>query len=173
MKLMNPISISDGYAKSKIEGLKLSSRLNSGASQFHSLILSNIYGPYDHFFDDRSLFIPLLMKKIRKAIIDNEVVIKFNSDLSNSLDLFHVADVTKVVRLFLDRELNYPILNVGNGRGEKLIEVAKQMMEIAGYRGTLVPGTEVVSKNKRPIMNVDLLNKASLDISQTLREGLT
>jgi GDP-L-fucose synthase len=103
-----------------------------------NLILSNMYGPEDHFDEERSHALGALIKKIVEAKI-------------NSHDSVVIWGTGKPVRewLFVEdgaeamiRSMNIPpyqnIINIGVSKGISINDMAQMICSIVGYKGKLV-----------------------------------
>ncbi len=103
-----------------------------------SLVLSNMYGPEDHFEEERSHALGALIMKIVKAKeINASEVIVWGTGKPVREWLF-VDDGAEIMTKAIGVEPYNGILNVGVGKGISVIDMANMIKEIVGYEGKLV-----------------------------------
>lgn len=103
-----------------------------------NLILSNMYGPEDHFEEERSHALgALIMKIVRAKQLEQPQVVVWGSG-KPVREWLHVDDGAEA----MIRGLNVPPvsepLNIGVGKGISIIDMASLVKELVGYEGQLV-----------------------------------
>ncbi|MFN4150584.1 MAG: NAD-dependent epimerase/dehydratase family protein [Candidatus Sericytochromatia bacterium] len=78
--------------------------------KYHIIRIFNMYGGDDNFS---------VISKIIKAYKQKEVL-KIVNNGSAIRDFIHINDVTSVYKYILENNINYPILNIGSGKGISL-----------------------------------------------------
>lgn len=103
-----------------------------------NLILSNMYGPEDHFEEERSHALGALVMKIvnAKAHGLDEVVV-WGSGLPVR-EWLHVDDGAEAMLLGLGAAPQLQPVNIGVGKGISVLEMAKLIQRLVGYEGRLV-----------------------------------
>jgi GDP-L-fucose synthase len=106
-----------------------------------NLILSNMYGPEDHFEEERSHALgALIMKIVRAKQTGQEQVIVWGSG-KPVREWLHVDDGAEAML----RSLNVPPyvdpINIGVGKGISIWEMATLIKDLVGYEGELVLDT--------------------------------
>jgi GDP-L-fucose synthase len=102
-----------------------------------NLIFSNMYGPDDHFEEERSHALGALIMKIVEAKKNNlsEVVVWGSGKPVR--EWLHVDDAAEAMVRGLDVTRTDEIVNVGVGRGISIIDMANLIKEYVGYQGNL------------------------------------
>lgn len=103
-----------------------------------NLILSNMYGPEDHFEEERSHALgALIMKIVRAKHAGLEKVSVWGSG-QPVREWLHVDDGAEAMVRALDIDSTVEPINVGIGKGISIIAMATLIKEIVGYSGELV-----------------------------------
>lgn len=103
-----------------------------------NLILSNMYGPEDHFEEERSHALGALIMKIVRAKQENRPRVVIWGSGTPVREWLHVDDGAEaMVRALNVNPCDDPI-NIGVGKGISILEMAKLIKQIAGYEGELV-----------------------------------
>lgn len=103
-----------------------------------NLILSNMYGPEDHFEEERSHALgALIMKIVRAKQFGQPQVVVWGSG-KPVREWLHVDDGAEALIRGLDAPPVLEPLNIGVGKGISIIEMASLVKEIVGYEGKLV-----------------------------------
>jgi GDP-L-fucose synthase len=106
-----------------------------------NLVLSNMFGPEDHFEEERSHALgALIMKMVRAKETEQKQVIVWGSG-KPVREWLHVDDGAEaMVRALKVASTSEPI-NIGVGKGISIIEMATLIKELVGYEGELVLDT--------------------------------
>lgn len=103
-----------------------------------NLILSNMYGPEDHFEEERSHALgALIMKIVRARQLGQPQVVVWGSG-KPVREWLHVDDGAEAMIRGLDVPPVLEPLNIGVGKGISIIEMASLVKELVGYEGQLV-----------------------------------
>jgi GDP-L-fucose synthase len=103
-----------------------------------NLILSNMYGPEDHFEEERSHALgALIMKIVRARQLGQPQVVVWGSG-KPVREWLHVDDGAEAMIRGLDTPPVLEPLNIGVGKGISIIEMATLVKELVGYEGRLV-----------------------------------
>ncbi len=103
-----------------------------------NLILSNMYGPEDHFEEERSHALgALIMKIVRARQLGLPHVVVWGSG-KPVREWLHVDDGAEAMILGLDAPPTVEPLNIGVGKGISILEMASLVTELVGYEGQLV-----------------------------------
>lgn len=103
-----------------------------------NLILSNMYGPEDHFEEERSHALgALIMKMVRAKETAQKQVIVWGSG-KPVREWLHVDDGAEAMVRALEVAPYLDIINVGIGKGISIYEMAVLIKELVGYEGELV-----------------------------------
>lgn len=103
-----------------------------------NLILSNMYGPEDHFEEERSHAMGALIMKIANARrLDLPEVSVWGTGIPVR-EWLHVDDGAHAMVRGMDVEPTDQPLNIGVGKGISIRDLAELIKKIVGYGGTLV-----------------------------------
>lgn len=103
-----------------------------------NLILSNMYGPEDHFEEERSHALGALIMKFVKAKKENLPHVVVWGTGSPVREWLHVDDGAEAMVRGLGIEPNNEIINVGVAEGISIKDLALLIKEAVGYEGDLV-----------------------------------
>lgn len=142
-----------------------------------NLILSNMYGPEDHFEEERSHALGALIMKIvdaKRKGSPNVIVWGTGTPVREWL---HVDDGARAMIKALDMETYEDIINIGVGKGISIKEMALLIKEIVDYEGELV--FDETKPDGAPYKTVDgalgekLLNwKPEIDLKEGIRDTI-
>jgi GDP-L-fucose synthase len=103
-----------------------------------NLILSNMYGPEDHFEEIRSHALgALIMKMVRAKQTAQKQVIVWGSG-KPVREWLHVDDGAEAMVRGLEVAATLEPINIGIGKGISIFEMATLIKELVGYEGELV-----------------------------------
>jgi GDP-L-fucose synthase len=121
----------EGYALAKLVGWK-TVELNSNNFNWKTVVLSNLYGPNDHFEPDRSHLLAAIIAKVHFAKIANASSIEMWGDGSARRQFTYVDDVADFLVNALKKLSSFPkTFNLGAPKDFSILEyyqiVSKQM----------------------------------------------
>jgi GDP-L-fucose synthase len=102
-----------------------------------NLILSNMYGPEDHFEEERSHALGALIMKIVNAKRSGQPHVIIWGSGTPVREWLHVDDGAESMIRGLDVAPTADILNIGVGKGISIIDLAGLISEAVGYTGEL------------------------------------
>ena len=103
-----------------------------------NLILSNMYGPDDHFEEERSHALGALIMKIVNAKKNGSPKVIVWGTGKPIREWLHVDDGAEAMYRAIHVESCLDPLNIGIGKGISIIDLAEIIKEIVGYEGELV-----------------------------------
>ncbi len=106
-----------------------------------NLILSNMYGPEDHFEEERSHALGALIMKMVRAKEENQPKVVVWGSGKPVREWLHVDDGAEAMVRALDVEPSTDPINIGIGKGISIAEMAQLIKELVGYEGELVLDT--------------------------------
>jgi GDP-L-fucose synthase len=95
-----------------------------------NIVLSNMYGPHDHFDEKKSHALGALIRKIYIAKIENLDTVQIWGTGNPIREWLYVEDGAKALVKSLDLEPNYYFFNVGVNKGITILDMA---LIIANY----------------------------------------
>lgn len=103
-----------------------------------SLILSNMYGPGDHFDEERSHALGALIKKFVEAKENNYPSVVVWGTGKPVREWMYVGDAAEVMVRSIWIEKNIDPINIGIGQGISIADMAKIIKDKVGYEGQIV-----------------------------------
>lgn len=103
-----------------------------------NLILSNMYGPEDHFEPERSHALGALIMKFVEAKEKNYLSVCVWGTGKPVREWLYVDDGASAMIKALDIKPYNGIINVGVGKGISISDMAKLIKDIVGYKGDIV-----------------------------------
>ena len=100
-----------------------------------SVIMSNMYGPEDHFKEDRSHAMGALIQKIFEAKKNNLDTVNIWGSGQQIREWLHVKDGAEALIRSLDLKEGSHIFNVGVGKGFSILELAELIKKYVGWNG--------------------------------------
>ena len=124
------------YALAKIGGIYLCQayRRQHGCN-FISAMPTNLFGPGDYFDAENSHVIPALMGKIHKACQDNAAEVEIWGSGESYREFLYSEDAADALVFLMQTYSGDSQVNVGTGDEIKIIDIARLIAEVIGYRG--------------------------------------
>ncbi len=102
-----------------------------------NLIFSNMYGPEDHFEEERSHALGALIMKIIKAKKNEQSEVVVWGTGKPVREWLHVDDAAEAMIRGLNVTKTDELVNIGVGRGVSILEMAYLIKDYVGYKGAL------------------------------------
>jgi GDP-L-fucose synthase len=106
-----------------------------------SLILSNMYGPGDHFDEIRSHALGAMVKKIVDAKTENKKEVVIWGTGSPVREWLYVEDGAEALVRAIDLDPHIDIINIGSGQGISVKDLANLIKEAVGWDGDFIYDT--------------------------------
>lgn len=103
-----------------------------------NIILSNMYGPEDHFEEERSHALGALIMKFVSAKKNNEPQVIVWGSGTPVREWLHVDDGAEAMIRGLSVASTSDPVNIGVGKGISILEMAELIKELVGYTGELL-----------------------------------
>lgn len=170
------------YAIAKIAGIKLCESYNRQyATDYRSVMPTNLYGPGDNFHPVNSHVMPALIRRFHEAVQDglSEVVIWGTG--TPMREFLHVDDMATASIFILDLpQAEYqantePMLshiNVGYGEDVSIGDLARLVAEVVKFEGRIVFDTTKPDGTPRKLMDSSRLAAMGWRPTVALREGV-
>lgn len=138
-----------------------------------NLLVPNMYGPEDHFEEERSHALGALIMKIYKAKQDNKAEVTVWGTGKPIREWLYVDDFADLMIEALDIEPTTKPINVGIGKGISIKEMAEIIKDEVGFKGRLVYDTSKPDGAPYKIMDVRKMEKILKKIPKTgMKEGI-
>jgi GDP-L-fucose synthase len=151
----------EGYALAKLVATKTISLASTQYGlNWRSLILSNLFGPGDHFSSDKSHLLAAIITKVEAAKRTNAPEIIMWGTGNARREFTYVDDVADfiVTKIFSFKEL--PVtLNIGIGEDYSVIEYYQMVAQYAGYNGKIECDPSKPEGVRQKLLNIEIAKK--------------
>jgi GDP-L-fucose synthase len=101
------------------------------------LIPTNLYGPQDHFEEERSHVIPALIRRFIEAREDGTPAVTIWGDGSATREFLYVEDAARGIVDALEGYDEPSVVNLGSGREVSIRKLAEAIRDLTGYVGAI------------------------------------
>ena len=174
------------YAISKIAGIKMCESYNrqygdSHGIDYRCIMPTNLYGPGDTYHPKNSHVIPSLISRFHYAKINNLPYVNiwgsgkprreflYVDDMARAS--IHLMNVDKLIYSSLT-EQRFGYLNVGSGMDITIIELAKKIKKVIGYKGQIKLDATKPDGTKRKFLDSKRMNSLGWKPIVNLNNGL-
>ncbi len=171
------------YALAKIAGIKLCESYNRQyATDFRSVMPTNLYGINDNFHPENSHVIPALIQRLHHAKINNDEEVVVWGTGNAMREFLYVDDMAQASLFVLELDKKtyqdntqsmLSHINVGTGKDVTIREMAEIMKEVVGYKGKLTFDTAKPDGAPRKLIDVARLSNMGWEYSVNLKSGLS
>jgi GDP-L-fucose synthase len=172
------------YALAKLAGIEMCWAFNRQyGTEFLSVMPTNLYGPNDNYDLKNSHVIPALIRKMHDAKEQkaSEVVIWgtgkvlrefLHADDMASACLYLMQLPDEIYLPIVRSESTAPLINIGCGEDQSILELADLVREVVGFEGKLVFDTTKPDGTPRKLLDISRIKRLGWAPSIPLREGL-
>lgn len=141
--------------------------------KFVNLILPNMYGPEDHFHEERSHALGALLMKIVEAKKQNKSEVVVWGSGKPVREWLYIDDGAEALIKGIDVSYFVEPINIGVGKGISIKDLAFLIKEVVGYKGRLIFDKKRPDGAPYKVMNVDRCKKVFNWFPETdLKEGI-
>lgn len=161
------------YAIAKIAGLKLceSYRRQYGCN-FISAMPTNLYGPNDNYDLNNSHVLPALIRKFHEAKLENKDEVIIWGTGSPKREFLYVDDLAEACLFLMDHYEEAQAINIGTGQDISIIELAKTIADIVGYKGQIKQDLNKPDGTPRKLLDVSKINHLGWQARIRLEDGI-
>jgi len=170
------------YAIAKIAGIKLCESFNRQyGTDYRSVMPTNLYGPGDNYHPEHSHVIPGLIRRFHEAKESGAASVVIWGTGEPRREFLYVDDMAEasVHVMDLPREVyaahTQPMLshiNVGSGEDIRVIDLAKLVAGVTGFRGAIERDLSKPDGTPRKLMDVSRIRALGWKPRVRLEEGL-
>ena len=162
------------YAIAKIAGIKMCQAYNDQyATDFISVMPTNLYGINDNFDLNNSHVLPALIRKFHEAKTNNLPAVEIWGTGSPRREFLHVDDLADACYYLMRNYSGNDFLNIGVGKDISIKELAVMIKDIVGFKGELQFDTSKPDGTPQKLLDVSRLNAAGWQAKTGLREGIS
>jgi nucleoside-diphosphate-sugar epimerase len=172
------------YAVAKIAGIKLCESYNrQHGVDYRSVMPTNLYGPGDNFHPENSHVLPALIRRFHEAVQTGSEEVMIWGSGTPRREFLHVDDMAEASLFVLgvdqqtyaantDPMLSH--INVGSGTDISILELARMVGRIAGFKGRITTDRSKPDGTPRKLMDISRLHEmgwqARIPIETGVRE---
>ncbi|MFD0671313.1 GDP-L-fucose synthase family protein [Cohnella sp. GCM10027633] len=161
------------YAIAKIAGIKMAQAYNRQyATNFISVMPTNLYGPRDNFDLVTSHVLPALIRKMHEAKVNGWPSVEIWGTGEPYREFMHVDDLADACLYLMNHYDGQSIVNIGIGQDLSIRELAELIRSVVGYEGELQFNADYPDGTPRKLLDVGKLNGLGWRSSIPLREGI-
>ena len=101
------------------------------------LIPANLYGPGDHFDENRSHVVPALIRRIVKAHNDGQDEVVNWGTGKPTREFLHVTDAAEAIRRAVEKDTSATPINLGTGVETSIKSLTTVIAQVVGYQGRI------------------------------------
>lgn len=143
--------------------------------EFNSIhiVLPNLYGPGDHFDPVRSHALGALIKKIVDAKLSNSSTVEIWGTGNPVREWGYVEDAAEGTIIAMEKYNDIEILNLGEGRGYTIKEIAEMINEAVDWKGEFVFDPSHPDGAPKKILDVCKMKRAlGWEPKTSIKEGI-
>ena len=172
------------YAIAKIAGVEMCHAYNRQyGTKYLAAMPTNLYGPGDNYDLDNSHVLPALIRKTHEAKISNAAEVElwgsglprreflYIDDLANALVFLATMDDEPFNNLV--SPTTCPMINVGTGKDASILELAKIVSDVIGYKGVFTQDISKPDGTMRKILDVSKIQSLGWKPRVSLRDGIS
>ena len=170
------------YAIAKIAGIKMCESYNKQYGlDYRSIMPTNLYGPGDNFHLENSHVIPALIRRFHEAKKQEASEVFIWGSGRARREFLHVNDLAagaiyimtisaKELRSTSEDEPNH--INIGTGQDLTILDLAKKIADIIGFKGEIKTKKELPDGTPRKLLDVNRIRRLGWMPSIKLDDGL-
>ena len=167
-------STNEGYALAKLVGTKtVSITAEDLGLAWRTLVLSNLYGPGDHFGEERSHLVAAIINKIAEAKASGSKSIEMWGDGSARREFTFVNDVAEFIVANIKRLKLLPeVLNLGFGFDYSVRDYYEAVLKCFDLQVDIKPDVSKPSGMHRKLLNSEKAKSLGWNPITSLEDGL-
>ena len=139
------------------------------------LVPANLYGPEDHFEEEKSHVIPAIIRRYVEAKAAGlDSVLNWGTG-SPTREFLHVSDAARAIALAAEKDLECVPINLGTGIETSIVDLTKLIAKTVGYEGKVAWDTSKPDGQPKRYLDVtrakELLGfEAQISLEDGIRE---
>jgi len=171
------------YALAKIAGIEMCWSYNRQyGTRYLAAMPTNLYGPGDNYDLQNSHVLPALIRKMHEAKLrgDTEMVVwgtgtprrefLYSDDMADAC--VYLMNLPDEAFLSLLKEEVAPLINVGCGADQSILELAEQVRQVVGFEGELKFDTSKPDGTPRKLLDVSKISQYGWKAKTALKDGI-
>ncbi|MDY0338197.1 MAG: GDP-L-fucose synthase [Acholeplasmataceae bacterium] len=163
----------EAYAIAKIAGIEMCKfyRRQYGCN-FISVMPTNLYGINDNFDPATSHVLPALIRKIHEAKTNNLDSVTIWGSGKPRREFLYVDDLAEACIHLMNIYNDEIHVNIGCGEDLSIIELAKLIADVVGYKGLILTDTTKPDGTPRKLLDTTLLRSTGWFPKTSLEKGI-
>jgi GDP-L-fucose synthase len=164
----------ESYALAKIVGWKII-KIIAGSSSlaWRTFVLSNLYGPNDHFNPSRSHLLAALIEKVEKAKMTKSPTVEMWGDGSCRREFTYVDDVSEFIIQSIPLLSEFPeTMNLGAGVDYSVRDYYDFVFNALEYDGEILEDMTKPTGMKRKLMDITLAQEYGWKPKTSIESGI-
>lgn len=163
----------EAYAIAKIAGIKLCQAYHKQhGSRFISAMPTNMYGYGDNYHPQNSHVLPALLRRFHEAKVGNKPEVAIWGSGKPLREFMFSDDLADACVFLMETYEDPQLINVGTGEEVSILELAKIIAEIVGYKGKITFDATKPDGTPRKLMDSSRLHALGYKHKVSLREGI-
>lgn len=164
----------EGYALAKLVGWKMVKIIASESKlSWRTVILSNLYGPNDHFDPSRSHLLAAIVAKMMVAKANGKECVEMWGDGSSRREFTFVDDVAEFLIQSLPDLDKFPVtMNLGVGTDYSVREYYDYVAKVIGFTGSISEDLSKPTGMRRKLMDSSLARKLGWEPKTGIETGI-
>jgi GDP-L-fucose synthase len=162
------------YAIAKIAGIKLCDTYNDQyGRQYVSVMPTNLYGINDNYDLENSHVLPALIRKAHEAKIGSQERLTVWGTGTPKREFLYADDLADACIHLMNIGYDGPILNIGTGEDVTIRELAELVVDVVGFKGSLIFDETKPDGTPRKLLDVSKLRALGWQAKTALRDGIS
>lgn len=165
----------EGYALAKIYALRYCEYIKREDPSFNykTIIPCNLYGKWDKFGEKNSHMIPAVIKKIDKAVQNDEESVEIWGSGLARREFMYAGDLADSIWYCVANFDKMPdLMNVGLGFDYSINEYYQEIANIVGFKGSFTHDLSKPEGMKQKLVDIQRLEQLGWKPSFSLNEGI-
>jgi len=161
------------YAIAKIAGIKLCESYNRQyGTHYVSAMPTNLYGPNDNYDLNNSHVLPALIRKAHEAKVSGASELVVWGSGKPMREFLYVDDMADACVFLMESGIEEGLFNVGTGTDVTIRELALAVIDIVGFKGSIVFDDSKPDGTPRKLLNVDRMRDLGWQAKTSLQAGI-
>lgn len=161
------------YAVAKIAGIKLCQAYNRQyATNFISVMPTNLYGPGDNFDLENSHVLPAMIRKFHDAKETGASQVILWGTGTPRREFLYVEDMADACLFLMEYHDGSRIVNIGTGEDVTIKELAETVQKAVDYDGEIMWDASKPDGTPRKLLDVSFLRQVGWKHSTGLEDGI-
>ena len=174
MRIKKNLPTNLAYAAAKINGIVMA---QSYAKEYGMKAVipmpANAYGPGDNFDPDASHVIPALMQRFHDATLKNAPEVVLWGTGAPLREFIYADDAADAFLFLMEKYDSSDIINVGTGEEISILDLAKLIAGVSGYKGKIVLDKTKPDGAARKVLDSTRLRGLGWKPAVALRDGIS